>query len=338
MKTCIQYCCIEDGCNHAPLLNDDDGLRCRKGHVYPYIQGTRVPLFACEAEDANEYSIGDAAEVHDNALCWLFNTFGTDESSLRKSLVSRLRLAKGKSVLVTGAGAGNDLPYLAECLEGTGVIYAQDISRQMLIAAVERYGSQAKALGVDICFSACDATNLPFADNVFDAAYHFGGINLFPDIAKGISEMDRVVKPGGRIVIGDEGMAPWLKQTELGEMLVKNNPLYAYDAPLQFLPHSARSVGLSWELGNCFYVIEFTVSETPPHVNIDVPHIGKRGGSIRTRYFGQLEGIDPALRDRVYADAEKQGISRVAYLERLLATGSRKPDEHGNEGNSVQKK
>jgi len=280
-----------------------------------------VPLFACEVEDANDYTLEDATTIHDNSLRWVFDTFGTDEPTLRKSLVSRLHLSKGETILVTGAGTGNDLPFMVESLGGAGVIYAQDISKQMLMAGVDRYGSQKNAFGVEIYFSVSDATNLPFGENAFDAAYHFGGLNLFPDIRKGISEMNRVVKPGGRIVISDEGAAPWLKPTELGKMLIKNNPLYAFDAPLSLLPDTARSVNLSWELCNCFYVIEFKVSDTPLHITIDVPHIGKRGGSIRSRYLGQLEGIDPSLRDRVYAEAEKQGISRVEYLERLLRKG-----------------
>jgi SAM-dependent methyltransferase len=321
MKANTHYCCTEIDCNHAPLLGHEDGFRCSKGHVFSYIPGTKVPLFACEAEDATEYTLEDATTIHDNALRWVFDTFGTDEPSLRKSLVSRLHLSKGNTILVTGAGTGNDLPFLAESLEGVGVIYAQDISKQMLMAGVDRYGSQQNALGVEIYFSVSDATNLPFGENVFDAAYHFGGLNLFPDIRKGVSEMNRVVKPGGRIVISDEGAAPWLKSTELGDMLIENNPLYEYEPPLSLLPDTAKSVNLSWELSNCFYVIEFTVSDTPPHINIDVPHIGKRGGSIRSRYLGQLEGVDPSLKDQVYAEAEKQGVSRVEYLERLLRKG-----------------
>jgi hypothetical protein len=74
-------------------------------------------------------------------------------------------------------------------------------------------------------------------------------------------------------------------------------------------------------LSNCFYVIEFSVSDRPPPINIDVPHVGTRGGSIRTRYFGQLEGVDPDLRDRIYAQAERLGISRVEYIELLLRGG-----------------
>lgn len=321
MKMSVHYCCTEADCNHVSLLDNGDGLRCPNGHFFPYVENSTVPVFACEAENANEYALKDAAIIHDNSLRWVFDTFGSDEPSLRESLISRLHLSKGQSVLVTGAGAGNDLPFIAQSLEGSGVIYAQDIAKQMLMAGVERHAAQVKAMGVDIFFSVSDATSLPFGDNAFDAAYHFGGLNLFPDIRKGIAEMNRVVKPGGRIVISDEGVAPWMKPTELGQMLIKNNPLYVYDAPLSLLPETATSVNLSWELSNCFYVIEFTVSNTPPQVNIDVPHIGSRGGSIRSRYFGQLEGIDPALRDRVYAEAEKQGISRVAYLEGLLKKG-----------------
>jgi len=320
MNTEINYCCIYPGCNHSPLVEGGDGIHCSEGHVFPYtyIKGIKIPVFACEEEDANEYSIEDAAEIHDNALRWVFMTFGVDEESIRSRLVNRLNLLPGNSVLITGAGAGNDLPFIAKLLQGAGCIYAQDISKQMLIAAVDRYYDQLSDMGIKVYFSASDATNLPFENNIFDAAYHFGGLNLFSDIKKGISEMNRVVKPGGKIVLSDEGVAPWFKDTELGKMLINNNPLYRYDAPLSFIPETARSVELSWELCNCFYVIEFVVSDSLPHVNIDVPHVGKRGGSIRKRYLGQLEGIDPVLKDKLYAEATKRGMSRVEYLEKLI--------------------
>lgn len=315
------YCCPKIGCNHTVLLEDATGLHCSNGHFFMYAQGTKIPIFASQPENVNEYTGENAAEIHDNSLRWLFNTFEIDEPSLRRRLIAKLDLRKGMKMLVTGVGAGNDLPYLVESMAGDGVIFAQDISKQMLLAGAERSCAKLHDSGVEFFFSVSDATNLPFLDNVFDAAYHFGGLNLFPDIQKGIAEMNRVVKFGGKIVIGDEGVAPWLKQTTYGKMLIKNNPLCAYDAPLSLLPESAKSVRLSWELDYCFYVIEFTVSDSAPHINIDIPHVGKRGGSIRTRYFGQLEGIDPALRDKIYAEAERLGISRVEYLESSLKKG-----------------
>lgn len=318
MKAAMLYRCPEVSCEHATLTEVANELRCPNGHCYPFIAQTTVPLFASIDENSNEYARQDAAQIHGNALRWVFETFKTNEADLRKSLIARLHLSKGQTILVTGVGAGNDLPYLAEALKNQGTIYAQDISRQMLLEGVNRHSRSAKLADVELRFSVSDATRLPFGDNAFDAAYHFGGINLFPDIRQGIFEMNRVVRPGGRLVISDEGLAPWLKSTELGKMLICNNPLYAYDAPLISLPETARSVQLSWEVSNCFYVIDFTKGAGPLDVNLDVPHVGKRGGTIRTRYQGQLEGIDPALKAKLYAEAEMQGISRVAYLESLL--------------------
>ena len=318
MTTHSTYCCTESSCARAPLKQGPDGLECPNGHFFAFAAGTDVPVFDCEREDANEYSRENAAEVHDNALRWVFATFQSEEEVLRDRLISRIGLKKGSCVLVTGAGACNDLPYLVRELSGKGDIYAQDIAKEMLLAGVSRYTKELGGSGVGLHFSLSDATNLPFADGFFDAAYHFGGINLFPDIAKGIAEMNRVVKPGGNIVIGDEGLAPWLTDTDLGRMLINNNSLYAYGAPLSALPMSARSVKLTWELSNCFYVIEFQASQESLPIDIDVPHLGKRGGTIRSRYFGQLEGVDPALRDRIYQEAELRGMSRVAFLESAL--------------------
>lgn len=314
----VSYRCPERQCNKARLQYSPDGLRCPEGHFFPYAPGTTVPVFTSEAQDRNEYSIANAAEVHDNALRWVFSTFGTTEGDLRKRLVERLRLERGARVLVTGAGAGNDLPYLVAALSGDGEIFVQDIAKEMLLAGEARHRAELHGSGVRLEFSVSDAMNLPFADASFDSAYHFGGINLFPDIAKGIAEMNRVVCPGGKVVIGDEGIAAWLKGTELGRMLINNNALYAYEPPLAALPETARDVNLSWELCNCFYVIDYSVSDQPLPVDIDIPHVGKRGGSIRSRYFGHLEGVSPDLRDQAYAEAERLGVSRVAYLESVL--------------------
>jgi ubiquinone/menaquinone biosynthesis C-methylase UbiE len=315
MTSPISYRCTEPTCARAPLIPGPDGMACPNGHFFAFAHGTDVPVFASELEGSNEYSQENAAEVHDNALRWVFNTFQTDEEGLRERLIARIGLKKGERVLITGAGAGNDLPYLVRALLGRGDIFVQDIAKEMLLAGVSRYRSELAGSGVELHFSVSDATNLPFDDGFFDAAYHFGGINLFPDIAKGIAEMNRVVKSGGNIVIGDEGLAPWLVDTELGRMLANNNALYACTAPMAALPPTARNVKLSWELSNCFYIIEFQASTEPLPIDIDVPHLGKRGGTIRSRYFGRLEGVSPTLRDRIYEEAARRGISRVAFLE-----------------------
>jgi SAM-dependent methyltransferase len=280
-----------------------------------------VPVFDSQDENTNEYTVTQATAIHDNALRWLFATFGVNEATLRNNIISKLHLKAGQKILITGVGAGNDLPFVAQLLGKEGEIFAQDFSIQMLRSAVERSKNLYGLSDYNIEFSVSDATNLPFFDKFFDAVYHFGGLNLFSNIAKGIAEMDRVVKNGGRVVFGDEGLAPWLKNTDYGRMLINNNPLYNFEAPLTSLPSTAREVNLSWEVGHCFYVIEYTASDVPLAVNIDVPHVGRRGGTIRTRYYGQLEGIDPTLKKLLYDEAEKLGVSRVEFLERVLRNG-----------------
>jgi SAM-dependent methyltransferase len=313
-------------CGRAPLTSDGAELSCPNGHRFPLIAGSSVPVFDTVADDANEYAQEGAAEKHDNALRWVLATFRTDESTLREDLVGRLLLRKGDRVLVTGVGAGNDLPYVARGLMGRGQIYAQDAARSMLVSAVERHAATVAGAGVSLNFSIGDATHLPFADQYFDAAYHFGGVNLFSDVTRGIAEMNRVVKTGGRVVIGDEGLAPWLRRSELGRMLIRNNALYGCDAPIDCLPQGVRSPRLSWVLCNTFYVIDFSACQDPLPIDIDVPHVGTRGGTIRTRYHGQLEGVDPDLRDRVYAEARRLGRSRVEFLESLFRRALAEPD------------
>lgn len=318
MKETEYYC---PNCKSEVLMDMGNGLQCSNEHFFPFIEGTKVPVFESKEEGTNEYTCPEAAKIHDNALIWLFDTFGIDEVTLRNNMLSKLRLKDGQKVLITGVGTGNDLPYLAKLIGKDGVIFAQDFSKQMLMSAVERTNTLYGLTEYNIKFFVSDATNLPLTDDFFDASYHFGGLNLFSNISKGISEMDRVVKNGGRILFGDEGIAPWLKNTKYGKMLINNNSLYNFEAPLKYLPSTARDVNLSWELSNCFYVIDYTVSDTPLQIDIDVPHVGKRGGSIRTRYFGKLEGVDQALRDRLYSEAEKRGVSRVEFIESLLING-----------------
>lgn len=329
--TVPRYVCVDPRYRGTLLSVGEAGLSCGDGQengcFIPFAVGTKTPVFCRQQEEINEYSLPNAAEVHDNALRWLFSTFQVEEDDVRRRLVRRLCLEPGSRVLITGAGAGNDIPYFVEALDGKGELYAQDIAKEMLLWGEQRIRQKYEQCDVSLFFSVCDAMDLPFEDGMFDAAYHFGGANLFKDIGKGIAEMNRVVRSGGRVLLGDEGVAPWLRQMEISEILINNTHLYGFQPPLDKLPVTANDVALSWELGNCFWVITFTVGEAPPSIDIDVPHVGRRGGSMRTRYYGRIEGIDPALRDAIYKRAEKLGVSRVELIESMLRGGLH--NEHG---------
>lgn len=304
--------------SRSALIAAASGLADPDGTFYPYIDGAAGPIpdFSTGKRDETTYDVNDAAAIYRNFLDWLFATFSEDELSFRSRLVARLRLKPGDRVLVTSCGLGDELPILADAIGVEGELFAQDLSQQMVLEAERLLVSQRQ--GPRAYFSISDALNLPFASGYFDAVFHFGGINTFGDRRCAIAEMTRVTKDGGRVVFGDEGVAPWLRGTEYAEVAIVNNPLWRHDAPLDVLSFEAVDVNCSWVLGNCFYVIDYCVSKHGPRMNIDVPHRGRRGGTARTRFFGQLEGVLPETRERVIRAAAEAGLSVHEWLENAL--------------------
>ena len=322
------YCCP---ISKERLRMLDSGLVGEHGVHYPFLDAeivNKIPIFIDENQLSGGdrisqvmYKKDDAESAYENFLSWLYTTFQQDENSFRNSLVDKLNLKPGDRVLVTGCGLGDDVKCILPKIGSTGELCAQDISDLMIAATARRLSAVEEAdLDLSVLYlSVSNASNLPHPDSYFDAAYHFGGINLFSDIKSAIHEMARVVKVGGKVVIGDEGVAPWLKEMEYGKMAICNNKLWGLEPPLSLLPETAAEVHLTWVLGNCFYVIDFEVSNSAPFMDIDIPHKGVRGGSIRKRYFGQLEGIDPELKEKAELAASTAGLSASAWMEEVIS-------------------
>lgn len=304
------------------------------GFSYPLMNvGTGIPNFL------SAYTLGDlqktnldiynqtfSVERYRNELDWLYATFGEDESSFRQRNLAKLDIRRGQKILVTGCGLGSDIKPIAEAVGIEGEVYAQDLAPEMVIAAA----NHTKSFPFDprnIYFSVSDAQSLPFSDGFFDGVFHFGGINLFDNIRLSIGEMARVAKPGGRVVFGDESVGPWLRDTDYGRAAICNNSLWRVQAPIDLLPPNATDVNLTWVFGNCFYLISFQVSVNGPYLNMDVPHIGPRGGSMRTRYYGQLEGVSAACKSLALEDAKKRNISVFQWLEEAIHEKSGKPSK-----------
>jgi SAM-dependent methyltransferase len=287
-------------------------------HQYPIVDGIPellAPESRRRAETGHDQAYYRArAREYDVGMAVLFRTFHADEAAVREQLIAPLHLTPLTRVLETGCGTGRDTAYLAA---RAGVVYATDLAREMIDVGRVRLADAGVDMGRVRLFVS-DATALPFPDAFFDAAYHFGGLNLFPDVPRGIAEMARVVKPGGRVVFGDEGLGPWLEDTEFGRILVNSNPLYRHRAPIALLPFSARDVGCRWILNGAFYAIDFTVGEGEPPLDLDVPFPGWRGGSHRTRYYGKLDGVAPDLRRQAIERAAAEGLPLTEWLERAL--------------------
>jgi len=303
-----------------PVSRVAEGLTDTAGRLFSFVQGTQdvvdfIAPYVTDAYDRNNlqaYNSSNSVEIYRNFLDWLFQTFNVSEPEFRAQLLSHLRLAKGQRVLITGCGLGEDIPMVIEAVGESGEVHAQDLSKAMVLEAA-RKNKRPNAL-----FTISNANQLPYASGYFDAVFHFGGINLFGDMRKAIAELDRVCKPSGRVVFGDEGIAAHLRDSQYFEIAVCNNRLWASETPMHLLPHGAQDVQLNYVLGNCFYLISFTSGKDLPYMNIDVPHKGTRGGTARTRYFGQLEGVSTEVRARLYAKARELDTSAHALLEKIL--------------------
>ncbi len=253
-----------------------------------------------------------------------FSILCQNESVFRRDMISLLYMKKDSVVLETAAGTGLNLPYFIEKMNGKGHIFVQDISSGMLEncrPALSRKDSQEQ---IKIHRSIGNAAYLPFPDKYFDAALSFGGIGVFADKEKAIIEMFRVVKPGGRIVFGDEGIAPWLRNSRYGKILIDNNHFYADEVPINLLPVEAREVTVRWVMGGAFYLVDMTVGEGEPHADFDYKIPGVRGGTLNTRYYGKLEGVTQETKELVQKARDKSGKSMHQWLDEVLRQAAEK--------------
>ena len=137
-------------------------------------------------------------------------------------------------------------------------------------------------------------------------------------LKKALSEMARVVKPGGKVLVGDESMPPWLYDTEFGKILLDNNPLFKFEIPLNKMPVEARNVIVRWIIGGVYYMIEFNVGVGEPKGNFDLEIPGKRGGTLNSRYYGKLEGVTSEIKKQIYIKAQQENKSTHDWLNENL--------------------
>ena len=111
----------------------------------------------------------------------------------RARAVELAAVGPGSRVLDVATGTGDLAVALSRAVAPDGEVVACDFSERML----ERARRKAPALR----FEWADALALPYASDSFDAATVGFGVRNFSDLRRGIEEMARVVRPGGRVVI-----------------------------------------------------------------------------------------------------------------------------------------
>ncbi len=157
--------------------------------------------------------------------------------------ISWTGVVSGMKVLDLGCGNGKTSEALLDIgAEVTGI----DFSQPAVDSCISRFGDSA-------CFVCGDVCRLPFDDNEFDAVFAFHVLEHLtePELKIAVSEIGRVLRPGGRLCL--KCFAEGDMRSEGKAESVRNGILYRY-----FSEELVRSVFSCFEVGSFTPVTEKT--------------------------------------------------------------------------------
>lgn len=163
-------------------------------------------------------------------------SLGVDQG-WRKKAIKRLRPIAPKAILDVATGTG-DFAIMTYKMLQPEQITGIDISKGMLEVGKEKI--EKENLSAYIALMEGDSEDLPFTDNSFDAITVSFGVRNFQNLEKGIAEMHRVLRPGGKLIVLEFSRPknPVFKQLyklymkvvtpNVGQVVSKNKKAYQY--------------------------------------------------------------------------------------------------------------
>lgn len=118
----------------------------------------------------------------------------------------------GERLLEVGPGTGYHALHVARWLEPGGTLDILDVQQEMLDHTMRR----SRELGIsNVVPSRGDARQLPYPEATFDGAYLTFVLGEVPDQERALRELRRVLKPGGRLVVGEAFPDPHMVKVDL---------------------------------------------------------------------------------------------------------------------------
>lgn len=134
------------------------------------------------------------AHFNQKAARWDETSSERDVTRLER-MAKRLDIKPGSIVLDVGTGTGAFLPFLLSGIGEGGRIIALDFAEKMLGRA------RAKGFNGNIDYLCAGVTNIPLRNEIFDIIVCYSSFPHFQDELRDLTEMSRVIKRGGRLLI-----------------------------------------------------------------------------------------------------------------------------------------
>lgn len=190
----------------------------------------------------------------------------------RKKTIRKLKGYRLETILDVATGTGDFAIEAAKL--GKVKIMGIDISAGMLEVGQKKI--QKKGLGQIIEFKKADSENLPFDDDTFDAAIVGFGVRNFENLKRGLSEILRVLKPGGVFFVlefSKPEKAPFKQLYQfyftrilptIGRIISKDTNAYTYlPESVNEFPDGERFLAILAKVGfikNSFYPLTFGIA------------------------------------------------------------------------------
>ncbi len=179
----------------------------------------------------------------------------------RDRLLGMADLQPGEKVVETACGTGLITFRAAGEVGAEGEVFATDLSDLMIKIGRERAGEQKVE---NVSFQRMDAEQLDLEDGRFDVGLCSLGLMYFPDPVKSLKEINRVLRPGGRVassVWGERNNCGWNKIFPIVDKRVASDvcPLFFQQGTGSTLECSYREAGFDQ-----FESVRFSVSLNYP--------------------------------------------------------------------------